>query len=44
MDIDNVAMAGLAAVAAGPVPEPETWLMLLAGLALIGRNARRRAS
>ena len=43
MDIDNVAMAGLAPVVTGAVPEPETWVMLLAGLALIGRNARRRA-
>ncbi|MEI7445842.1 MAG: SdiA-regulated domain-containing protein [Burkholderiales bacterium] len=26
-----------------PVPEPETWLMLVSGLALAGRFARRRA-
>ena len=41
MDIDNVAMAGLPPVLA-PVPEPETWAMLLAGLALVGRRMRRR--
>ena len=41
MDIDNVAMAGLPPVTA-PVPEPETWAMLLAGLALVGRMTRRR--
>ncbi len=30
-------------VAAAPVPEPETWAMLLAGLGLIGFGVRRRA-
>lgn len=42
MDIDNVAMAGLPPVVAAPVPEPETWAMLIAGLAMIGRLTRRR--
>ncbi|MCE9658941.1 MAG: PEPxxWA-CTERM sorting domain-containing protein [Burkholderiales bacterium] len=41
MDIDNVAMAGLPPITA-PVPEPETWAMMLAGLAMVGRLARRR--
>ena len=36
------AAAGLAAVSA--VPEPSTWLMLGAGLALVGGIARRRAA
>ncbi len=30
-------------VSAAPVPEPETWAMLLAGLGLLGLRARRRA-
>ena len=29
-------------LAAAPVPEPETWAMLLAGLGLVGFSARRR--
>jgi len=32
------------AVAAVPVPEPETWLLLIAGLAALGGTARRRAA
>jgi len=35
-----VAISGLSAV--GAVPEPETWGMLLAGLALVGTVSRRR--
>ena len=31
------------AVLAAPVPEPATWLSLLAGLGLLGALARRRA-
>lgn len=31
-------------VAAAPVPEPETWAMLLAGLGLVGFGVRRRAA
>ncbi len=42
MDIDNVAMAGLPPVVTAPVPEPETWAMMVAGLAMIGRLVRRR--
>ncbi len=34
--LDNVALSA-------PVPEPETWAMLLAGLALLGVNARRKS-
>lgn len=43
MDIDNVAMAGLPPVLA-PVPEPETWALMIAGLAMVGRLARRRSA
>lgn len=41
MDIDNVAMAGLPPVLA-PVPEPETWALMIAGLVMVGRLTRRR--
>ncbi len=34
--LDNVALSA-------PVPEPETWAMLVAGLALLGFNARRKS-
>ncbi|MET0323466.1 MAG: FxDxF family PEP-CTERM protein, partial [Duganella sp.] len=37
----GVAISGLSAVA--PVPEPETWGMLLAGLALVGAAGRRKS-
>lgn len=33
-----------AATVAAPVPEPETWLMLLGGAALVGGAVRRRAA
>jgi hypothetical protein len=36
VSVDNLVLA------AAPVPEPETYAMLLAGLALIARAARRR--
>ena len=42
MDIDNVAMAGRPPVVTTPVPEPETWAMMGAGLAMLGRLMRRR--
>jgi len=36
---DNVSLTGAGVT---PVPEPETWLMLLAGLGLLGITSRRR--
>lgn len=45
MLIDNVAMAGLPPTVVPPVtpvPEPETWALMLAGLAGLGHVARRR--
>lgn len=38
--VDTVVLGNLASVSA--VPEPSTWLMLLAGLAVLGFAARRR--
>ncbi|MBU0602240.1 MAG: FxDxF family PEP-CTERM protein [Gammaproteobacteria bacterium] len=38
---DSGLMAG--SITLAPVPEPETWAMLLGGLALVGALARRRA-
>ncbi|KAB2325696.1 PEP-CTERM sorting domain-containing protein [Betaproteobacteria bacterium SCN1] len=38
----NYGLSATLAVAAAPVPEPETWAMLLAGLGLVGFSARRR--
>ena len=35
-------MGGYDSAAVTPVPEPETWLLMLAGLAVIGRLMRRR--
>ena len=40
--IDNSAVAGVMSAVMAPVPEPETYAMLLAGLGLIGFVARRR--
>ena len=37
-------MNGQAAYLLTPVPEPETWAMLVAGLALVGTAARRRSA
>jgi hypothetical protein len=34
----------LSLVATAPVPEPETWAMLLAGLGLVGAAVRRRSA
>lgn len=42
MDIDNVATAGLPPVVTSPVPEPETWAMMIASLTVLGRLTRRR--
>jgi hypothetical protein len=39
----NEAFRGVALIAAAPVPEPETYAMLLAGLGLLGFAARRRS-
>ena len=39
----NTAFRGVAYITAAPVPEPETYAMLLAGLGLLGFAARRRA-
>ncbi len=38
----NMKVSGLATVVSAPVPEPETYAMLLAGLGLMGGIARRR--
>lgn len=40
----NAAATGMstAMYALAPVPEPETWAMLLSGLGLLGLRARRR--
>ena len=35
-------MAGFNVDQAGVVPEPQTWALMLAGLALVGGVARRR--
>ena len=35
-------LGGYDSAAITPVPEPETWLLMLAGLAVLGRLARRR--
>jgi hypothetical protein len=35
------ALSGTAYAAAQPVPEPETWAMLLAGLGLVALRLRR---
>ncbi|MET0207930.1 MAG: PEPxxWA-CTERM sorting domain-containing protein [Burkholderiaceae bacterium] len=46
MNVDNIAMVGVAptdpGVPTAPVPEPETWALMLGGLALVGHIARRR--
>ena len=39
-DADDI--AGIQYLYSAPVPEPETWAMLLAGLGLVGFTARRR--
>lgn len=45
MDIDNVSMVGLAPTnPTAPVPEPETWALMLAGLSAVAWGARRRRS
>ncbi|MEW6120434.1 MAG: TIGR03118 family protein [Pseudomonadota bacterium] len=42
-DEERDGILGRLDVAAAPVPEPETWAMLLAGLGLVGFMARRKA-
>jgi hypothetical protein len=42
MLVDNISMVGLPPVVSQPVPEPETWALMLAGLTLSGWMARRR--
>jgi hypothetical protein len=36
-------LGGYNSAAVTPVPEPETWLMMAAGLAIVGRLNRRRS-
>ena len=40
----SLTLAGILVAATQPVPEPETWAMLLAGLSLVGFRCRRRAA
>jgi len=42
VDADNKKMGSLISLPITPVPEPETYAMMLAGLGLIGFTARRR--
>lgn len=43
-DLLRVATGATGAVAAPPIPEPETYLLMLAGLGVVGWMARRRKS
>jgi len=40
----SLLVADNARIVAAPVPEPETWALLLAGLGLVGLAARRRGA
>jgi hypothetical protein len=41
--LGSVTVTEAGALSISPVPEPESWAMLLAGLALVSTIARRRA-
>jgi len=42
MLVDNISMVGVAPNVTAPVPEPETYALMLAGLTLMASVARRR--